>query len=43
MVDVARASMFGFPVGTFRWYERYESFSLNTTIVSWGVLWNHLR
>lgn len=23
MVDVARANMFGFPVGTFRWDERY--------------------
>lgn len=25
MVDVARVNMFGFPVGTFRWDERYET------------------
>ena len=24
MVDVAKVNMFGMPVGTFRWDERYE-------------------
>ena len=24
MVDVARVNMFGLPVGTFRWDERYQ-------------------
>jgi serine/threonine-protein kinase HipA len=39
MVDVAKVSMFGIPVGTFRWDERYDlaRFEYDTRFVGYGL------
>ena len=39
MVDVAKVNMFGMPVGTFRWDERYEvvRFEYDTSFVGRGL------
>lgn len=43
MVDVARVNMFGRPVGTFRWDERYQvaQFEYDRTFVGRGLGCRH--
>lgn len=37
MVDVARVNLYGRPIGSVRWDQRYEAFAILANVV-WGLL-----
>ena len=43
MVDVAKVSMFGFPVGTFRWDDQYDVVRFEYDSRLWDADWNPRR